>query len=112
MFILIRRKASIAWCKPKHIIFLVDTRIFGRNLLVDTIEELFSVSKELFEGLSITDYRGSLSSHGSIFSELNNLLNIALVDEYGGICDITQNELEENFTRRRSVNCKKAGLTS
>jgi len=56
---------------------------------VDTIEELFSGSKELFEGLSITDYRGSLFSHVSIFSELSNLLNIALVDEYGGICGIT-----------------------
>ncbi|SEA47180.1 PD-(D/E)XK nuclease superfamily protein [Arachidicoccus rhizosphaerae] len=33
----------------------------------------------------------------SIFSDLNNLDNISLIPQYGGIIGITQKELEENF---------------
>ena len=34
----------------------------------------------------------------SIFSDLNNLVDISMADEFSGICGYTQKELEENFS--------------
>ncbi len=36
-------------------------------------------------------------SRVSVFSDLNNLLDISMLPDYAGICGITQKEMEENF---------------
>lgn len=47
----------------------------------------------------------------SIFSELNNLENISMIPQYSGICGITQEELEENFTDGIKLLAEENGMT-
>lgn len=47
----------------------------------------------------------------SIFSRLNNLLDITMDEAYWNICGYTQNELEENFDKHIDVLMEKSNLT-
>lgn len=71
----------------------------------DLLEENRSIMKSFYSVLKSSDgYIRFLLITGvsqfskvSIFSDLNNLDNISLIPQYGGIIGITQKELEENF---------------
>ena len=91
--------------------FLSRPRRFGKSLLVSTLEAYFNGEKELFNGLAMErlekewnvypvlhmDFSISKFSQMSIFSELNNLQNISLRDEYSAICGITEKELRSEL---------------
>lgn len=98
---------------------------FGKSLLVSTLEAYFQGKKELFEGSPFgvtrqTEKRDaeifqpiikalgqylrflfltgiSKFSQMSIFSELNNLQNISMNDDYSAICGITETELHTHL---------------
>ena len=78
---------------------------------MSTLEAYFNGEKELFNGLAMErlekewnvypvlhmDFSISKFSQMSIFSELNNLQNISLRDEYSAICGITEKELRSEL---------------
>ena len=77
-----------------------DLAIKNRNIL----KSFYSVLKEsdnLLRFLFITGV--TKFSKVSIFSELNNLTDLTLHPNYGGICGITQTELEDNFKEELKV---------
>ena len=84
-------------------VFLARPRRFGKSMLCNTFKAYFQGKKELFEGLKIMDLEKEWKkypvlyfkfSQMSIFSELNNLNQISMIDEYSGLCGITQEELD------------------
>ena len=95
--------------KTDQIYFFSRPRRFGKSLLVSTLEAYFLGKKELFHGLFISSQYNSLQtfccscfrfitgiskfSQLSIFSELNNLKNISMRDDFSALCGITEQEL-------------------
>ena len=84
-------------------VFLARPRRFGKSMLCNTFKAYFQGKKELFEELKIMDLEKEWKkypvlyfkfSQMSIFSELNNLNQISMIDEYSGLCGITQEELD------------------
>ena len=64
----------------------------------DLYKEFFSVLKDEDRYLRFAFFTGITKfTKVSIFSDLNQLTDISLVNDYSGICGITQEELENNF---------------
>lgn len=64
----------------------------------DTLKAFYSVLKDADRYLEFVFITGVTKfSKVSIFSELNNLTDLTLHPKYGGICGITQEELEHYF---------------
>lgn len=76
--------------------FLSRPRRFGKSLLVSTMQSYFEGKKELFKGL---------------FSELNNIKNISMDEQYSGICGITIDELQTQMSEDIDVLAEKMALT-
>ena len=71
-----------------------DLAIQNRNIL----KSFYSVLKDSDSLIKFVFITGVTKfSKVSIFSELNNLTDLTLHPHYGGICGITQDELDENF---------------
>jgi hypothetical protein len=63
------------------------------------MKSFYSVLKDRDDQIRLLLITGvSQFTHVSIFSDLNNLDNITLTTQYGGLVGITQSELEENFS--------------
>lgn len=61
----------------------------------DMLREFYQVVKDEGRYLKFVFFTGVTKfSHLSIFSEINNLKNISMFDEYSGLCGITQDELD------------------
>ena len=68
------------------------------------LKSFYSILKDADPHLKLVFITGiSKFSQVSIFSDLNNLYDISLDQEYNSICGINQNELEENFTEELKV---------
>ena len=77
-----------------------DLAIQNRNIL----KSFYSVLKDSDNYLRFLFITGVTKfSKVSIFSELNNLTDLTLHPHYGGICGITQAELEENFKEELKI---------
>ncbi len=64
----------------------------------DILKGLYSILKDADDYLRMVFITGvSKFSRVSIFSDLNNLMDLTINDSYAGICGITQIELENNF---------------
>jgi hypothetical protein len=64
----------------------------------DILKSFYSILKDADPHLKLVFITGvSKFSRVSIFSDLNNLNDITLDENYSGICGITQSELEQNF---------------
>ncbi|MDD6381569.1 MAG: AAA family ATPase [Lachnospiraceae bacterium] len=64
----------------------------------DLYKEFFSVLKDEDRYLRFVFFTGITKfTKVSIFSDLNQLTDISLANDYAGICGITQEELESNF---------------
>lgn len=64
----------------------------------DILKSFYSILKDADPHLKLVFITGvSKFSRVSIFSDLNNLNDITLDENYSGICGITQTELEQNF---------------
>jgi len=64
----------------------------------NTLKSFYSVIKTCDEYIRFTFLTGVTKfSKVSIFSDLNNLRDISMEEDYAGICGITQEELETNF---------------
>ncbi len=75
----------------------IDTEL--RDTLRNELRSLFSPLKKSGEYLRFLFITGITKfSQLSIFSELNNLDNISMLDDYSDICGITETELLTNFT--------------
>ena len=73
---------------------------------------LYSPLKDCDQYLRFVFITGiSKFSQLSIFSEINNLSNISLDDEYATVCGFTQQELEDNFQTGILGLAEKQGLT-
>jgi hypothetical protein len=92
------------------IYFLSRPRRFGKSLLVHTLKELFKGNEKLFEDTFIYDKwdwtekypvislsMAKLENETSIFSGLNNTIDISLNDKYSTICGYTKEELKNYF---------------
>ena len=72
----------------------------------------FAALKDCDEFLQFYMFTGVTKfSKVSIFSDLNQLTDISLDDEYSGICGISQQELEDSFSPYIDVIGKKFGLS-
>ena len=70
----------------------------------DLIKVFYAILKDLDNCLQFLFITGVTKfSKVSIFSELNNLTDLTLHPKYGGICGITQTELEENFKEELKI---------
>ena len=79
-----------------------------RNILRD----FFSPLKEQEKNLRFVLITGiSKFSQLSIFSELNNLKNLSMKDEYGDICGITQQQLVTDFKEGIEAMAEHNGMT-
>lgn len=82
----------------------------------EMLREFYQVVKDEGRYLKFVFFTGVTKfSHLSIFSEINNLQNISMDDEYSGICGITQEELDtvlrpcvEDFAERNEVSTEEA----
>lgn len=93
----------------RQVVVLVDEydKPLIETMTVDTSQEernrqlykgFFSILKDEDEYLKFVFFTGVTKfSKVSIFSDLNQLEDISLTDDYSGICGITENELAENF---------------
>ena len=64
----------------------------------DVLKGFYSILKDADDYLRMVFITGvSKFSRVSIFSDLNNLMDLTINDSYAGICGITQAELENNF---------------
>lgn len=92
----------------RHIAFLVDeydapllSTIDNEplhNSFRETLKSLFSVANRMNEFIYFEFVTGvSRFSHTSLFSGANNLDDITMVDEYAGICGISEQELTANL---------------
>lgn len=69
------------------------------NSYRDTLKAIFSVAKNLNRYIYFELVTGvSRFSHTSLFSGANNLDDISMMDEYAGLCGITEQELIDNLT--------------
>ena len=76
--------------------FLEDREQMEANRSI--MKSFYSILKASDENIRLLLITGvSQFSQVSIFSDLNNLDNITLTTQYGGLVGITQEELEENF---------------
>ena len=70
----------------------------------DSIKAFYAILKDLDNCLQFLFITGVTKfSKVSIFSELNNLTDLTLHPKYGGICGITQTELEDNFEEELKI---------
>jgi hypothetical protein len=70
----------------------------------DILKSFYSILKDADPHLKLVFITGvSKFSRVSIFSDLNNLNDITLDENYSGICGITQSELEQNFPQELEV---------
>jgi Predicted AAA-ATPase len=68
-----------------------------------TLKTFYSILKDADQYLQIVFITGvSKFSKVSIFSDLNNLMDISLSEDYNEICGISQKELESNFREELS----------
>jgi hypothetical protein len=66
--------------------------------VLNTLQELFSPLKDLDPYLHFCFITGITKfPQPSIFSSINNLRNISLLDQFAAICGITENELHQNL---------------
>ena len=77
----------------------------------NTLKAFYSVIKTCDEYIRFAFLTGVTKfSKISIFSDLNNLRDISLEEEYAGICGITQKELEANFQPEIQALAQRQGL--
>jgi hypothetical protein len=93
--------------KKKKVVVLIDEydkpiieNLQNKNLAkiqkkLGSLYEILKVNNQYIEFLFITGI--SKIAHISVFSKLNNLDDISLIEEFNGICGYTQEELEEYF---------------
>lgn len=75
-------------------------------------KSFFSVLKDEDQYLKFVFFTGVTKfSKVSIFSDLNQLNDISMADEYGAICGITQKELMENFDEEINKLAEKQNLS-
>lgn len=73
----------------------------------DIMKNFYSILKEADPHLKMLFITGiSKFTKVSIFSDLNNLADLTVDHRFGGICGITQNELESNFVEELKVQDK------
>jgi hypothetical protein len=73
-----------------------DTELAVQNR--DTMKAFYSILKDADAYLRLVFITGVTKfSKVSIFSELNNLTDLTMHPDYGGVCGITQTEMEENL---------------
>ena len=78
--------------------FLDEPELLDANRAI--MKNFYSVLKDSDKHIRLLLITGvSQFSRVSVFSDLNNLRNITLVPQYGGLVGITQQELEENFSQ-------------
>ncbi|MDR1971892.1 MAG: ATP-binding protein [Treponema sp.] len=75
--------------------FLSRPRRFGKSLLLSTLKAYFEGKRELFEEIAGEPAR---FSKVSIFSELNQLIDISMDRNYASLCGITEEELADYFS--------------
>ena len=77
----------------------------------NTLKAFYSVIKTCDEYIRFAFLTGVTKfSKVSIFSDLNNLRDISIEEEYAGICGITQQELEANFQPEIEALAQRQGL--
>ena len=91
----------------KRVVVLVDEydKPITSNLSEENIDDYLEILGTFYEVLKVKDdfirfiFITGISkfAHVSVFSKLNNLDDISLVDEFNSICGYTQEELENNF---------------
>lgn len=87
-----------------------------KNEMRELLREFYQVLKDEDEHLQFVFITGVTKfSQLSIFSELNNLRQISMLDEYSGICGITQEELDtalrpcvEDFAQKLGMGVEEA----
>ena len=80
--------------KGKHY-FLSRPRRFGKSLFLDTLSELFAGNEVCFRGLDIhfSFFTGATKfSNASLFSGLNNLIDITLEPAFSAVCGYTDRD--------------------
>lgn len=77
------------------------------------IKGFFSTLKSCDEYIHFIFITGVSKFHKvSIFSDLNQLRDISLSEEYSGLCGITEEEIRENFADEVAALAEKQGLTA
>jgi len=109
-------KTDLVWQMADYatFIFLSRPRRFGKSLLSSTLHSYFAGERELFEGLKmlepklkfcfitgITKFLDGPSgkaerSQLSIFSTINNLMNVTMDPTFAAICGITEQQQQRN----------------
>jgi hypothetical protein len=78
----------------------------------DVFKGFFGVLKKADEHINFVFITGVTKFHKvSIFSDLNQLTDISLYDEYSGLCGITRNEIDRYFGEEIKILSEKLGVS-
>ena len=84
-----------------------------QQLYRNTLKAFYGVLKSMDNNLRFALLTGVTKfSHVSVFSDLNNLRDISMVDDYAGICGITEQELADHFKEDIETMARHEGMSS
>ena len=83
-----------------------------QQLYRNTLKAFYGVLKTMDNNIRFALLTGVTKfSHVSVFSDLNNLRDISMVDDYAGICGVTEQELADHFKEDIEMMARHEGVS-